>query len=118
MTSRQTARSARVYATTVGLPLVPDEAWIRTMASPRHREEAERVVLPEVILDGEREPAEVGEAREVAPACQGLAIERQALGRPRHAPTQALELQGLALAQRHRLRLDVPDHGVTGPPRP
>jgi hypothetical protein len=30
MTSDQTSISLRVYATTVGLPVVPDEAWIRT----------------------------------------------------------------------------------------
>ena len=84
--------SLRVYATIVGLPRVPDEAWMRTLVT-RHAEHPERVRIAELGLRRERLLG------------QGLELDSE-------ARAETLALEALELGAGRRLQLGLEDHDV------
>src|SRR5215475_4168206 len=97
ITSRQIARSPRVYPTTVGLPLVPAEAC-RRASSRGGTAEIVDAVNPRRIASGRGD---------------GLSIDRHALRGPRAGMLEALALEDAQMLARGRLHLAIPDHGPT-----
>ena len=82
ITVAQVSMSLRVYPTTVGLPVVPDDAWMRDDLLARDREHPERIVVAKIRLDREREVREVRERFQVA-GRDALGVERLAVVRER-----------------------------------
>src|SRR6266852_5811814 len=76
--------------------------------SAGHRQEAERILVPEVRLADEREAREVRE-RDDRGGAQTLSVKRNVLDGPAERILEALELQALADRPRHGLRLGIPD---------
>ena len=87
-----------MYPTIVGLPPVPEEACTRTQLLARDGQQAERVVLAQVGLLGERQPREVVEradrlGRVDARVAQPVAQRRRAAEEAADQIPEALELE-------------------------
>ena len=65
MSGAHVSISCAVYPTTVGLPVVPLDACTRTTLLARHREHAERIVVAQIVLHGERKLREILERAQV-----------------------------------------------------
>ncbi len=59
------SRSPAVYPTTVGRPVVPDEACTRASRLPRDRQHAEGRVVAEIVLDGHGKAGKIRELPEI-----------------------------------------------------
>ena len=80
----------------------------------RHREEAPRVLIAQIGLDGEGQPLQVVDALDRpqvdATGREGVSIERNSLHRPRAGAPQTLPLESAHGGTRRRLHLAIPDH--------
>ena len=90
-------RSVLVYPTTVGLPVVPEEAWMRATCVHRNSEHPERVGLAQVVLGRERQQRDVVEGADVvglhARLVELARVQGNVLVGVPHGPAEPLELQ-------------------------
>ena len=115
LTSAKSSTSARVYPATIGLPVVPEEPWTRATSSSRYREEPERVVVAQVVLARERQPAQVVERPHRGRIDSELVEPPPVEGDPFvHVARELLQpsrLERPQLRPRHRLGCRIVDHG-------
>lgn len=65
MHSLQFSKSSLVYATTVELPVVPLEAWMRFTCFIGHRQQAERIMRTQVVFDSKRQLLHIGKPLDI-----------------------------------------------------
>jgi hypothetical protein len=85
----------------------------------RHRTQAEGVIVPQIVFDGEGKPGDILERFDAVRLypflIQLLAIEGNALINPCHGLLELAQLEFLNLGGRHRLELLIPIHLVALP---